>query len=795
MKRTDLDVLLRACKGDANAVALQHIFNQQHALLEDEHRFLEEHMSSLEITALMRWLAGGAPRPGTVIDRVVELWPDGESFVALWFIPDALRAPEEAREELAERLRRKLDHPSWCALPRSLSDVCPTFRNAAKDEHAAELVHALFHHRRDERACRKELLSLARKGGVLVRGPAWTYAAKNEPRSPLVERASLLAWMEGSGLLAELSADDVLPDDVPFPGRRASDQVSGAEDYLLRLALRWPGRNSGAARAWYVRQVLDAVRTDGDWDGILRVIVGASGRTVLGLHHEPHVTQDTATQLLVDIARETFGGPIEAPWIGYEVCFSLHRGKPDAWERAFRFLGRDDLHFTGERIAEAVSWVQRLQRFFRFDSDPLWPHQLPDWILWRAPLPEAGDDTFDEQILQSFGGRSSGQYEDVRLVERLSRLPLTRGRSNRLLKKVLSVKLSLVPTPLLARLVEAADPPASELVPSAEDLLYPEGRVDAQRLSIFRRLAGPDADEKIRSWMRAPLDRPNEPDDMAAWGAAGRMRWDPGLAPEGLKAEILKRILREPLLDILDFQSEYPLLLGEQQILEVALSRVHDMNETWARHGKVSLPQYLADAVEQRCRATSATGELLRLSRWLLDLGREPRVILPLLLDRSPRLPWDSNVQQLLRCLLHNRSGWETFGPTILDAMLMDHADRALFELARFSANGPEGTTPTGITTAIHEALAVALLKRVKQRLDEGDEPGSLPILHALVALHPPARLSAKLARMKEKTAPEGEAHDMVELVLRLLKRSKTGDARLDDVSAALSLLRESAAA
>lgn len=799
METKQLDVLLRACKGDVNTLAFVHIFNQD-ALTEDDHAFLEERISSLDADILVAWLTRGAPRPRPIVDRLVEVWPaEATGLVMLHLAPRARWADPEGYDDLLDRLHGRLDLKLWGHLAKALRGMCSTFEKAAGTEYAFELVAALFPHRRDEQACRKTILRLARDGGAIVYGPTWSLnRSDGVARSPLRDRASVIAWMETHHLLEEHTVGEVLPDGVSFLCEGEHVEPEGAEDYLFRLALRWPGKEPAGGREWYVRQVLDASRRKVDWGALLYEVVG-SRRTGLGRHGaKPHVTGEDAIRIVDEVARRSFGTDVEAPWIGYSICRALNRRDPDAWERAFRYLGRSDLHFSMDRCLKTSSWIWPITELHGdredMEGNP-WVEEIPLWILFHAPLPEAADDSFDERLL-SFRGlvQPDVPLGSLPWIARLAKLPVTRTRANRLLAMAIAEEGSLtrINVDVLSTIADAADPLPPDTLPGPEDF-FVRSEVDQARLSIYRKLAGARADELLRVWIRAPLDDPEDSLGEGSWNAAARMRAIPELAPAGLAEEILQRMSLQPLAEVLHFQQFFPELLHDEIVDRIAAERVGNLEELWADRHTVKVPERLAALAFQRCRGPISSYELVPLCTWLLDLGWDPKAILSCILDRSPRLEWDWQVQELVHRILNNRSRWETLGPAVVGAMLADGAGGALWSLVERSTSSQNGEVQQGLVVAVHEAFAVVLLKRAAAALAEGEESRAVPPLHALVALHPPARLSTKLLPMLRAAPPGSEVRDLVELNMGLLKRSKTRDAQPADVLGALQLMRDQA--
>jgi hypothetical protein len=804
MDAHDLMVLMRRFKGDANKVAFVHIFNQD-ALSEDDHAFLQEHADSLDALALVLWLSRGCTEPKRLVDRLVEVWPrdEGTGLVMFWLAPRAGAIDADAYDDLLERLRDRTELRLWWHLTKSLRGMCPTFERAQRTEHAPELVAALFPHRRDERACQREVLRLAREGGVVVRGPWWSMdSADGGTPAALRDKASVVAWMEASGMLPERAPEEVFPDVVTFPceyQRHATKH--SAEDYLLRLALRWPGKDLSAARDWYIGQVLRAARRGVDWTGLLYDMVGERRAQLRFPGEDPHVSGEQAIRLVDDIAWRSLDTDLAAPWTGYAVCRSLLRGDKDAWDRAFSFLERRELHFDNKDLEKTFPWARLVAAVHGNDDEmpgqPV-PQWIPKWILLAAPLPEAPEETFDERLL-SFAEtvRGEGPVTPLEWTWRIAQLPPTRARANRLLTRLLATEgeLTAVSTELLLRLAETADPLPPERLPSTEAFLGRYNNIDPSRVAAYRMLGGAEAEERLRAWIRAPLDGPVDDLGSSAWNAAARMRALPNLAPEGLRDEVIVRARQHRLDALIDLQKEFPELISEEMVREKAAASVDDLDYRWAAWDDVRLPAHLADFALRRCRAGIDARELVPLGRWLLKGGRDPREILGCVLDRSPRLPWDHPMPSLIDDILSSRSRWETFGPSIVAAMLADDAMGALWSLIRGATSNKDGASPHGIVVAIHEAVAVALLHYASRALDAHDEAAAVPSLHALVALHPPARLSKKLLPMIAKTQPGGEARDLVEMNLRLLRRSRTRDAQPSDLLGALQLLGEAKAA
>ena len=873
MQKTDLAVLLRASKGDVHRVAV-HIFQQQR-WDQDDHDLLYEHIEALTQDELMEWLACSPPRPRPIVDALLAKLPERSGLG--WLFPPAClrewaaRLEPDALDDLAERLRPRLDPGHWWHIARHLKGMSPFFHGVLSSQEDCDIAAWLFPYRRDDMACRRALCAAAASGGMQITSPEVLNKIGRDPgfhgsaqednagteegeedegvgllpvalvdaASPQVARkiraqASVVAWLESRQMLAILSPEDALPAEVWFGAAGGLDTLRpNAGRYLLTLALHWPGDAAARARAraWYVRQFLGAARRGVRWSDLVQELVGPYSRLRFDGLFTGHAQEDRAlaADLLDEIAWASLGEPVVAPWLGPSVYTAFQRGEPDAWERALRFLDRC-LADPGLLQADPDEARRLLAACLSLDNHGLYrlsAGEVIDWILLRAPLPEGADERFEERLFsyhERIMPHITDEFARTDLLglhaqfARRAQFPITRARANRLLAMALENE-RLMPVLLGSKLGEvaaAADPLPPEHLPALEAFLLPDYRAFARdAAAAYLRLGGAAAEVRLRAWVWAPLQGQHEDaSEDASWSRAPENRilevlWraqvDPDLLlTEDLKQELAVHSRHLPVLSAVTLHEAAPWLLDEATLVAIAEARAEDPGEPWCRWSGVDVPACLAPAVRRRARLVAGEQEFLALARWLAGHGERPADLVSLALDRiQQRPPTDNTMEELMGWLgtvLASRRLWEQHGPRVMEVLVQQKAWMAIYKLMRDSFRRPdparsEPVPRAKLLGAMQEALAVVLLRRVKAEIQASNAEAASASLQALVALHPPSRLSLKLHELRRLPSPSSEVSELLELNLRLLRNGTTRDATLSDVDTALSLLAETSAA
>ncbi|WP_437899248.1 hypothetical protein [Sorangium sp. So ce124] len=866
MQKTELAMLLRVSKGDVLKVAL-HIFQQQ-KLTKDDHEFLYQHIQALTLDFLMEWIARKPPRSAPIVEALFAQLPQGSQLG--WFAASLegwpARLDPEALEDIAERLRTRVDAACWWDIARHLRGMSPFFHGVLERREDCDIAAWLFPHRRDDMACREALRAAAASGDreltsldVLTKigeGPAFHdgtrrdaagveegKAEERDAQLPLVPvdagppqavrtlrgRASVVAWLESRQMLEILSPEDALPAEVPF---EISDKLNlelrlGPSEgrYLLTLALHWPGDAAERirARAWYVAQFLAAARRGVRWSHLVTELVGPSHGFEFEGVFKGHTREDRAlaAELLDEIAWASLDGPVVAPWLVQSVYAAFQRGEPDAWERAFRYLDRcfSDPGVLDVDPAEEGRLVIACRSLTDGGFQWMQAGELVGWVLLWAPLPEGADEAFEERLF-SYMGKAPTLFNDVpmQFARRVS-FPITPARAARLLAMVLENPnlLRELPASKLSEMAAAVDPLPPDRLPAPEVLLRPYRETSiADAIAAYRRLGGAAADARLHGWAQAPLrwEREGAGENVLGYElpeapilvSLQRAQLAPDLLlTEDLKQELAARSRGLPVLPAARVHAQAPWLLDEATLVAIAEARAEEPGERWCRWpDEVDLPASIASAVRRRARVVADGREFLALARWLARQGEPPADLVSLALDRIAQRPMAHDaMDELMRWLatvLSSRTLWEQHGPRVMEVLVQQKAWAAIYKLMRDSARQPDPATGEAasrpkLLAAMHEALAVVLLRRLKAAIQVSDAETASAALQALVALHPPSRLSRKLYELKGLPSPSPEVSELLALNLRLLRKRTTGEASLSDIDAALSLLADTSAA
>ena len=757
MNRDYLQILARTPQGlDA---AIHRIFCQTE-LEESDHEFLLERLETLNKIVLLCWLRRRPPYPVKVAQALVEqIRKTDFVFEILGFADDAARMPDEALNEIAIGTRTLLPNGIWWHVVRWARGTCPTFSASLQNQWHWRISDRLFEHRYDEQACRRELVQMVREAEV-------------------EKRVEILQWIEANGLLDILSPADVLPDEVAFPFERIGDEARVSDGYFLMLAKRW--RAMPAAREWLLDQAFRAIDRGVDWSTVWRVL--------------PKELQD-------EMALRSLDTESIAPWTILTIVEAAERGEPGVLER---------LVFPHLEKLTAVPLRRDVGEFFSTDSglpaqlllamgidpdeqrvipkDKAWtifrPMDLHAWICVGAPLPD--DESLDQEILER--GRRYDVLTRNGIVQRMSTLPLTRSRANRVLRWAIEdpqlLKDHFIPPEAMVRLVEIADPlPPERLPPVNAFFWYDQPTVG---IAAYRKLGGDEAAQRLRAWALEPLEGEGH-----IVNAVRRMRLIPDIVAEEMNPMIARFVERASFAELRRLREEAAELVSEERLLAAANACAEDPNDHWSSGKHPSFAAEYADAIRRRVRVVRDEWEWDGLMQWLVQHGEPYQQVIELAKQRIEVAPNSHDAMNLLRGLFENRTRWVDAGPRVLEWLLEKRGTHAVVDfIEQVFRNDALGTAVN--LQGMQEALALLLIKRAAHGINGGNERLAIAALHGLVALHPPTRLCQKVRGLRKLGELSPPVAELVDLNERLLRHESTREASWLDARAALSLYKDS---
>ncbi|WP_437320729.1 hypothetical protein [Sorangium sp. So ce385] len=772
-RRQQLSIYHDACEGDCRKVARYHIFRNRETITPEDHEYLAKHINALTWDEYASWLAHDPANPRLLVERIIASFPipePGEEPVTFllrnplaW---SAGRYPPGVLDELVDRLRPpRLAERSWWDLARQLQDVCSPYAAILK-ANAPPLALALFDKRRDERGFASALATALRSCGGL-------------------ERADLLELAHVAGLLERVRPDEVLPETLHF---EHEPEATEADRQFRSMALQWPGDEGAVARAWFLAQV-----------------VAAAARGV-----QPLVLwRATPPELREAVAFQAQDAGQVLPWLITSLREALERREPDAWDRLFRYLDMPGARTPFKRVwsyrdapAPSGPKVEEL--------DLLDPTRQAVSLLLNAPLPENVDDCFEERLLsyRELMTESSycGPMTSVALFHRIASFPLTTARANRLLRWALQQHAAFASSDELIRISIAADPlPESEL-PSVDQIVA--NSADVEGVALYARIAGPLAEERLRAWLRSPLDRPGEDLEHAfpEWQPFGKVLARARLLPDLVEPDVRQWLTAEArklptrrMVGLLR-PANMSWLLDEATVAASALARAHSEQEPWVAcwDTPAEFPDALLPAVRERVRSPAVGDEeLVELLRWLETHNEPMRSLVSAMLDHLRDHKPGRAALRWLASTLRTRTRWAHHGRDVLLALLDAEAWEELLKLARDVVPSPEATAdPEGrerhrMVVALHDAFARALVKVAERALEHDATSEVLGALHGLAALHPLTSVRKLLHHLRQKPGVTEPIAEMIALNEELLRRDTTHEGREHDLAVALSLLLE----
>lgn len=757
MNRDYLQILARTPQGLEAAV--HRIFCQEE-LEESDHEFLLERLETLNKPVLLCWLRRNPPYPIKVAQALVEqIRKTDFTFEILGFADDAARMPNEALDELVKGTRTLLPDGIWWHVVRWVRGTCPTFSASLQKHWHWQITDRLFAHRYDEEACRRELVHMVRESDVET-------------------RVEILQWIEENGLLGIVSPADVLPDEVAFPFERIGDEARVSDGYFLMLAKKW--RAVPAAREWLLDQAFRAVGRGVDWSTVWRVL--------------PKELQD-------EMALRSLDTESIAPWAILTIVEAAERGEPGVLERlVFPYLER----LTAEPLRRDVGGFlftdslppPEVQRAVGIDPDEQraipdgkgWtivrPIELRKWIFFGAPLPD--DESLDEVILER--GRRYDVLTRNGIVQRMSTLPLTRTRANRVLRWAIDdaqlLKNNFIPPEAMVRLVEVADPLPPERLPPVDSFFW--YNQPAEGIAAYRRLGGDEAVQRLRAWALEPSEGAGH-----IVNAVRRMRLIPDIVADEMNPTIARFVEKASFAELRWLREEAADLVSEEQLLAAANAYAEDPNDHWSYSKPPPFAPEYADAIRRRVRVVRDEMEWDGLMQWLVKHGEHYQKLVELAQQRIEVAPNSHHAMNMLRGLFENRTRWLEAGPRVLEWLLEKKGAHAVVDfIEQMFRNDALGTAVN--LQGMQEALAVLLIKRAAQGINGGNERLAIAALHGLVALHPPTRLCQKVRGLRKLGELSPPVAELVDLNERLLRHESTREASWLDARAALSLYQDS---
>ncbi|WP_437681679.1 hypothetical protein [Sorangium sp. So ce131] len=771
-RRQQLSILHQTCGGDARRVARYHIFRGHGPITPEDHKYLAEHIDALTWEEYASWLAYNPPNPEQLAERIIASFPIPESgeepvhFVLgnplAW---DADRYPACILDKLVDRLRPpRLAEPSWWELARQLQNVCSPYAAILKAD-ALPLSVALFDKRHDETGFTPALAAALRSCTTF-------------------ERARLIEVTRTAGLLETVHPSEVLPETLYFEHEL---EATEADRQFRNVALEWPGAEGEVTREWFIAQV-----------------VAATTRGV-----EPFLLwRATPPELREAVAFRAQDAGQVLPWLIASLRGALERREPDGWDRFLRYLNMPGALAPFRRVwlhrEEPTPIGPKIEEFDFYD-----PTRQAISLLLKAPLPEIVDDHFEELLLGYRGLMAESAYvgpmTSIALFRRIASFPLTTARANRLLRWAFQQPEVFASRDELMRLAGAADPlPECELPPVEQIITHAD---DVEGVVLYTRIAGPLARERLRAWLRAPLDRPDEyikhalPEPQRFYAVRARAELLPDLVEPDVRQWLIAEARNLPTWQMVCLLRRPAMtwLLDEATVAASALSRARSEKEPWA-HADVpaELPNALLPAVRERVRSRAPYDEeLAALLRWLAA-HEEPlsSLIGVILYHLEARRPGHAALQWLTSTL-RTRTRWAHHGRDVLLAMMDAEAWQELLKLvrdvlpARDAAADPDGRERQRMIVALHDSMARALVKLAERALERNATNEVLGALHGLAALHPLTSVRKLLHRLHEKPGVTEPIAELIALNEELLRRDTTNDASEQDLRLALSLLLE----
>jgi hypothetical protein len=493
-------------------------------------RLLRDRLDQLQPYPLLRWLAledplaEEAPRPtDAIVARVVGRLGDGWQLLATPNVISDIRDPN-VRDELIEKLRAPCGE-YWFrfALMSSGGAVFTKVRDHELElqdvrgavppellEQKTSLTARLFDVRRDDAACRRELL-----------------AAVMAPTT----RLYALWLLREVGVLASIgSLGEVLGDVASY------QEVELHEWPWVRLPLEiaeaWP--DDAQRRTWYVKRSLAVAARGVSWGTLWWEI---------------------APPLRDEVALASLSTEPPAPW----ALAAVRRGEvaPDTWRTVLRLLEREPDLEAQRHLVQHATWSRTFPPYERSAAEveaALREFQPGGWDALAAVY-RPTDDSDDEEFV-----RRAYRLGAHRLADVLLRLPRTKARAERILRLALDGGFlwTLEDLDALTKLI------------GETDLRMPLPP-DASWMPVYRRLVGHQADAVLRAAIDASVDSANQGDPLALSAAIDRASLDPSLVT-GAQREALRRLVDAARLSTMaSLQAQAPWLLTESDVVASAM--------------------------------------------------------------------------------------------------------------------------------------------------------------------------------------------------------------------------------
>lgn len=495
-------------------------------------RFLRERFEALAPEHLLRWLAladpldADAPRSTPqIVRRIVERLGDGGLLLALDPRPLREVRDQDVRDELIERLREPCG-AYWFrfALLASGGAVFAKVRDLERElvdgsgvpvellepgTPVPSLTSLLFGDRRDDAACRRQLLAALRDPGT---------------------RFYALWILLKAGLLVSIGTlDDVV-------GQVASQEELephewGRVKFLLEIAKAWP--REAERRGWFVKRSLEAVRRGVSW-GTLWWEIDASLRD--------------------EVALASLSTDRPAPWT-LNAVLRAPMG-PDTWRTVLELLELEPDVVALARLLQHAEWPRRLgaRAPSQEETDAARKEFEPTGWDRLADVYRPSDDDADEEFVRATARLGRGFALKVLLG-----LPLTKARAVR----ILGLAIEEGDLWRLERVEELAG------IVGVTSLPVPLPR-SASSMGIYRTLVADGATAALRSAIDASIASANTGDPLAVYGAVGVAGLDPQGVTEAHRKELRKLVEAAPLSTMVSLQAEAPWLLSEADVVAAA---------------------------------------------------------------------------------------------------------------------------------------------------------------------------------------------------------------------------------
>ena len=424
-------------------VARKHLLSGAGARLDNAaERFLAKHLAELEINDVLAWIAARGPDEEDVLEgaiptsrlvaRFLELWspedglplyPTADDGFTIWVIGVDQIAPYawgSIVEVLLPRLpvgtgESLIGSRRMAAASLRRSDACETFNIVADWKLHERAPREIALARSSDEDDLAELLVSVRRDPASCAARLVERASRDRSRNAIYP----LWVLEHAGLLERVADPaDVLPDGVRLPLEfvRMSDEERAAApspNYLIALALRWPGPGGPKARAWVRSLILAALDRACPGYAVEQFLFGTDGF----LQKYPW-SRSELTSILSDwlsdpaefdaLVRETVdaGQVLPSAWV--TIVRDLAHQREGAWARAFRWIRGVDVNAIACGAQVSGSLLHDAPRRVKPGAGGIagtgveCSVEAMQWMVHECPLPDSIDDEFVAALDEAF---------------------------------------------------------------------------------------------------------------------------------------------------------------------------------------------------------------------------------------------------------------------------------------------------------------------------------------------------------------------------------------------------------